>query len=317
MGNVIKNKNDNNNEKAHKYKIIDKYEIKINKDKNNIDIVNNIIYIKIIKSLFCLCKGKLICISYENFKRNIKYENFLKNNIDFLYYQENTQKMFISNKNESFIYLFQNDSFILKSKLSISILNIFEISKNKYLILKTNFFCLLLIEDKDGIYRQIKTYVKKINTIQVCPLKDKFLGYIKGSLILIDINTFQLISLYKTGNSYVDNPKIYFFNKTDFIIASLNSINIFNIKYMKIIYEYKIQLTKCYYNFLKIGNQGDFIICFMCNYFKPIIFEYKNKIIKKKGEVPIESGIDSIFCKDDYIFIGDCNRILIYKFKIK
>ena len=55
----------------------------------------------------------------------------------------------------------------------------------------------------------------------------------------------------------------------------------------------------------------------MCNYFQPIIFEYKHKLIKQIGTIPIKSGIDSIFCLDDYIFIGDCNRILVYKFKIK
>ena len=54
----------------------------------------------------------------------------------------------------------------------------------------------------------------------------------------------------------------------------------------------------------------------MCNYFKPIIFEYKNNIIKNIETIPIENGIDSIFCLNDYIFIGDCNKIIIYKLKI-
>ena len=105
-------------------------------------------------------------------------------------------------------------------------------------------------------------------------------------------------------------------NDTHFIISNIYSINIFNLKYFNISFQYKIQLTKCFYNFAKIGKENEFILCFMCNYFKPIIFEYKNNIIKNIETIPIENGIDSIFCLNDYIFIGDCNKIIIYKFKI-
>ena len=316
MGNSFKNKkSDKKNKNIQKYQIIERKIITINNNRNNIDIISNIIYINSLKSIFCLNNHKIICLSYPNFKRIFEYENYFKKNIYFLNYQSDSQKLFVSTKNETFIYLIKNSLFIKFSKISSSICDVYEISSNKIIILNSILYCSCL-EFKNEKYSQIKSYKNKINSIQICPSKDKIIGITNTSVILIEIKTFQLISSFKINDSYIKNSKIFFLSDINFIILNIFSIKIMNIKYYKIIFEYQIRLPRCNYFFSKIGNKGDFMLSFMCNYFNPIICEYKNNSFNIISDISLDGGIDSILCVDDYIFSGDCNRINIYKYKL-
>lgn len=309
----------------------------------NRGLVTNICYINKIEHLFCLYKNNIVCFKLPQFTRNINYEKKLIgndiNDIIYFNYEMNSEKLFISYKNQKQTLIYKFNSTELKKtekKINDTIINMFHIPSNgiiilnyenylhhikkkyskyqimtyKYKIIKT------YIKKKNYDYQIVKSYPKKLYNIQICPNKDKIIGTTKNSILLINIENFQLISIF---NINCECQISRFIDKNNLFIINNDSIRILNKNNFKISFEYKNKLKVKDYTFYE--NKRYIILSLKYigknNYnHTNIIYEYKNNKITEVAEFYLDnSSLSNFYFYDNTIFIGNYSEILISKIK--
>ena len=287
-------------------------------------------YIDKIKTLFYLYNQKIYCFKYPDLIRIPEYEeilNWYKNPI-FISYQENTKRLFVNYnnyenclKNEGIItciYIFR-DNKICMSRSIIShfdpIGNLIDISDDKLIILDSGVCkCLKYVNNE---YKIIKIFKENFHSIHKYNEKDKFIAVTTKNIIIIDINNFQYISLFKhkfcCNICILDNKYLIGLEKTSKVIA------IYNLNNFKLLGQLNTNIRENYIRIWDCGKSGYFIYNGQNHTADTFIAEFKNNIIKNvfffswKQIYPF-----SIFLyKDDFLVVGEFGKIIIYKKEIE
>lgn len=301
-----------------KYKILKLNEFNL---KNNYGNVDDIQYIKSIKSLFLLVDKSIICYTFPDYindkhiVRHLRYET-----IDSFTYLEkaNIIATFYWKKGTT-IYSIINNTLILKELIDICFIKIIEIDSNRFIALKYNEGC-SMYQCFNQKYEKINIFkYKNFNSMDINPSKNKLILNLNDGdhIFILDVKKFQLIFLISNKNIYKDSL-MYFLNDINFIIINSSfRFNIFSVMEYKPLISYSKYFDEMYQKhyykntiFEKIGD-NKFIIS---NFELMKIFQYKNNTIIEIGNFPLR--IYSLRILNDNLYIGEDNCVNIYKLEI-
>lgn len=287
-------------------------------------------YIDQIKTLFYLYNHKIYCFKFPELIRINEYEeivNWYKYPM-FISYQENTNRLYVTyynwenfEKNEesfTFIYIFKDNKICMSHCINYQFDNLIDMSYDKLIILRGGICkCLKYVNNE---YQIIKIFNKEnFDFIKKCQKKDKFIAITGQKIIIIDINTFQYITIFKhdfcRNICILDNKFVVGLRKNSGVIE------IYNLNNFKLLGQLnnKYLFSRDYIKFWDCGKSGYFIYNKQEHTADTFIAEFKNNTIK------------DVFCFDtdqiksfsiflyinDFLVVGEFGKIIIYKKEIE
>ena len=279
-------------------------------------------YIDTIKTLLCLFDNKIICLKIPELTKNLEYQEILNwhETPVFLSYQENTNRLYVKYNNLkkdepgfTSVYTFKGNKISISGFINFQINDVIDVSDNKLIILDQDFCkCLTFINNE---YKIIKKLDEKFSSIQLSPKKDKFIGVTNKNLLVIDINTFQKITVINKQF----NSSFCFLNNKYLVTRLINTffIEIYDLKTFKML----CQETKKHYlndsmvKAYSFGKSGYFIYNRFKDFghYETIITEFKNNKIEDLNCLNKVSLFGKFTYSDDFLFFEEDTTIKIYK----